>query len=98
MGPITGGSVDANETGASSVFDLTFGPDAAGSWEVTLVEDPFDFSSDVSLDLGPLSPSDLPFPSTAPLPGALPLFAGGLGVFGFLMMRKKRKPTSLAAT
>ena len=29
-------------------------------------------------------------PSATPLPGALPLFAGGLGFVGFLLRRRKR--------
>jgi hypothetical protein len=35
--------------------------------------------------------------STAPLPGALPLFATGLGALGLLGWRRKRKATALAA-
>ena len=35
--------------------------------------------------------------SATPLPAALPLFAGGLGVIGLLARRKKRKATTLAA-
>jgi len=33
-------------------------------------------------------------PAATPLPGALPLFAGGLGVFGVLARRRKRKKTA----
>jgi hypothetical protein len=32
-----------------------------------------------------------------PLPGTLPLFASGLGVMGWLVWRKKRKPVALAS-
>jgi hypothetical protein len=35
--------------------------------------------------------------AATPLPGALPLFAGGLGVMGFLARRRKRKSATLAA-
>ncbi len=31
---------------------------------------------------------------TTPLPAALPLFASGLGVFGFIAARRKRKPVA----
>ena len=30
-------------------------------------------------------------PPTTPLPAALPLFAGGLGLFGLLARRRKKK-------
>jgi hypothetical protein len=36
-------------------------------------------------------------PTTTPLPAALPLFAGGLGVIGFLAGRRKRKAAAVAA-
>jgi hypothetical protein len=36
-------------------------------------------------------------PSTIPLPAALPLFATGIGGFGFLGWRRKRKAQALAA-
>ena len=35
--------------------------------------------------------------AATPLPAALPLFAGGLGVIGLLARRRKRKTTTLAA-
>jgi hypothetical protein len=35
--------------------------------------------------------------STTPLPAALPLFAGGLGMIGFLSRRRKQKTIALAA-
>ena len=34
--------------------------------------------------------------ATTPLPAALPLFAGGLGVLGFLAKRRKRKASAMA--
>lgn len=36
-------------------------------------------------------------PSATPLPAALPLFAGGLGVLGWLARRKKQKAQAIAA-
>ena len=36
-------------------------------------------------------------PSLSPLPAALPLFASGLGVMGFLARRRKRKVTAALA-
>jgi hypothetical protein len=35
--------------------------------------------------------------STTPLPAALPLFAGGLGMIGFISRRRKQKTITLAA-
>lgn len=43
---------------------------------------------------GAWSVSDPPF--ATPLPAALPLFAGGLGVFGLLGWRRKRKAAALS--
>jgi hypothetical protein len=43
------------------------------------------------------APQDLGFLAATPLPAALPLFAGGLGVMGLLGRRKKRKALALAA-
>jgi len=39
---------------------------------------------------------DLPFTAATPLPAALPLFASGLGVVGFLGLRRKRKAAAIA--
>lgn len=36
-------------------------------------------------------------PGATPVPAALPLFAGGAGVFGFLSWRRKRKAAAIAA-
>jgi hypothetical protein len=44
-----------------------------------------------------LSLSDPSSPSATPLPAALPLFAGGLGVIGLVAGRRKRKSAGLAA-
>jgi hypothetical protein len=35
--------------------------------------------------------------STTPLPAALPLFAGGIGLVGVLSWRRKHKPLAIAA-
>ena len=40
---------------------------------------------------------DLPLPSATPLPAALPLFAGGLGLIGFLSLRRKQNGSATAA-
>jgi hypothetical protein len=40
------------------------------------------------------SPQDLGYLAATPLPAALPLFAGGLGMVGFLARRKKRNAQS----
>ncbi len=39
---------------------------------------------------------NLPFTAATPLPAALPLFASGLGVVGFLGLRRKRKAAAIA--
>ena len=40
---------------------------------------------------------DLPLPSATPLPAALPLFAGGLGLIGFFSRRRKRNGSATSA-
>jgi hypothetical protein len=40
---------------------------------------------------------DLTDPSPTPIPGALPLFAGGLGMVGFLSRRKKKNARRVSA-
>jgi hypothetical protein len=40
---------------------------------------------------------DLTDPSPTPIPGALPLFAGGLGMVGFLSRRKKKNAQRVSA-
>jgi hypothetical protein len=58
------------------------------------------FSSITLVSDGPVGSYNVPeieFVTATPLPAALPLFAGGLGLFGFISGRKKRKAASLAA-
>jgi hypothetical protein len=43
------------------------------------------------------SPIPLALPSATPLPAALPLFAGGLGLIGFLSRRRKQNGSATAA-
>jgi hypothetical protein len=78
-------------------------PNTGGAWT--------EFSFDVTgsgLDTFELSFGDNPGwialdnfsvtdPPAAPLPGALPLFAGGLGVMGLLGWRRKRQAAAVAA-
>ena len=52
-----------------------------------------------SLTISAAHAADAPVPTvtvigTTPLPGALPLFASGLGMMGFLGWRRKRKPAA----
>jgi hypothetical protein len=47
----------------------------------------------VSIDVTP----GAPLPTTTPLPATLPLFAGGLGLVGFLTKRRKSAKQALAA-
>jgi hypothetical protein len=67
-----------------------------GNWEVafTLESDPM---GSVALDIGNFGPAT-EFAAATPLPAALPLFAGGLGVMGLFARRKKRKNTTAIAT
>jgi len=44
-----------------------------------------------------LGPTPEDFPSSTPLPAALPHFAAGLGAFGLLGWRRKRKSEAVAA-
>jgi hypothetical protein len=40
---------------------------------------------------GDVTAQAAPFPGQTPIPGALPLFAGGAGLLGFLGLRRRRK-------
>jgi hypothetical protein len=69
----------------------------------TLVSTPVFYSAAYTQNGGPgaqingsFNDSTTP-PSTIPLPAALPLFATGIGGFGFLGWRRKRKAQALAA-
>jgi hypothetical protein len=80
----TNGTVTNTElaTVLGSLTQLAIGLD----WNVG---DDFSTLDNVVLTAGP--------PSATPLPAALPLFAGGLGMIGFLSHRKKRKQGKLTA-
>ena len=57
-----------------------------GSWHALDQDEP-------SLNIGAI----VELPATVPLPGALPLFAGGLGILGLLARRRNSKPAATAA-
>lgn len=67
-------------------FNLADGV-TSGTWSIS--------DSGTSLTLGLLYGDDPP--TEAPLPGALPLFASGLGAMGLLLGRRKRKAAASAA-
>ena len=76
---------------SSDSWEATFGQGTDSTWNVfiTVNGDPYggiEFSYS-----GPLSPLSDPDPTATPLPTALPLFAGGLGLLGFFGARKRRK-------
>jgi hypothetical protein len=100
----SGSALSPNST-LSLVFDvfLTSGtfanwkPDFKIDWTGTpivknngkLMDRPYDL---VSLELDPsFPPREIDPPAATPLPGALPLFAGGLAAFGLFMRRRKQK-------
>jgi hypothetical protein len=73
------------------------------SGTATTFFDPFFFLDQSLVDLGysiTVSPgigNSLEVASATPLPAALPLFATGIGAFGLLGWRRKKKATALAA-
>jgi hypothetical protein len=72
----------------SIVDNDLFGNNFALSWAMTCANDVI--QGQVQLPGGDLT-------GTVPLPAALPLFAGGLGVMGLLARRRKRKAAADAA-
>ncbi len=88
----TGPALAANST-LTFVFDVTlssgtfagYDPDFKINWDGT--KNNYDL---VSQALAPTDP-----PTVTPLPGALPLFAGGLALVGFLTGRRKRNVVSI---
>jgi hypothetical protein len=92
-----------NLTTATSL-GIDSSPQSAGSLEfVQLSGLPFIFGDNYELKVIAAATGDVNFPvnidgnvtvNNTPLPGALPLMAGGLGVFGLFMRRKKRSGTA----
>jgi hypothetical protein len=89
----TGPALAANST-LTFVFDVTlssgtfagYDPDFKINWDGT--KNNYDLVSQA------LAPTDPPLTAT-PLPGALPLFAGGLALVGFVTGRRKRSALSI---
>lgn len=77
---------------------LAFDPTANGSYLVTLA---YDLVTPPATSGGVAGASALPQVqiqiNATPIPASLPLFAGGLGLMGFLVRRKKRKSTATKA-
>jgi hypothetical protein len=86
VGPVQGGTDDEGLLlgGTLQLFDITKWAFATDGTPIAL-----SYFADIPGVQGTLS---IDFVGTAtPLPGALPLFASGLGVVGFLAKRRKRK-------
>jgi hypothetical protein len=67
----------------SNIFNNLLGSTFTLAWEITCANDVI--LASVTL------PGDAPAPNPTPLPAAFPLFAGGLGVIGFLSSRRRKK-------
>jgi len=84
---------------------LPTGITSLGTWElITLsVTATGTITGDIGLELGAsMTDNDQPHEvdfvvGASPLPAALPLFAGGLGLMGFLGLRKRRSSAEVAA-
>lgn len=76
-------------------LDLLFSPRPDGV-QLSALIDPA-FTTDILGGQFIYSPGVFSAASETPLPAALPLFAGGLGVIGFLARRRKRKAAAIAA-
>ena len=88
-----------------------FNSDNYGFYEVALFSDPNVLASNISIPetgdwqdvsayfggpVGSVLIRSVEEATTVPLPAALPLFAGGLGLMGLLARRKKRKAAAEA--
>ena len=90
-------------TGANGGGTCTVGAYVAGVLPITYGHDLITFTTDFTFSSiefasgqNALEFADVSVSNT-PLPAALPLFAGGLGVMGLLARRKKRKFTAITA-
>jgi hypothetical protein len=91
MFTVSGGVLTAINYNAfvDNTYGLSLAPQGVAQ---TFYGDLIDTSTELE-DEGPLV-----FPSATPLPAALPLFAGGLGLIGLIAGRKRRKnAASIAA-
>jgi hypothetical protein len=86
LGAVTITMVDGSYIDYSIVDDGLLGNTFALAWDMTC-------ANDVIQGLVTLSSTDL---QGTPLPAALPLFAGGLGVIGMLARRRKQKNAATA--
>jgi len=80
-------------------ISLTSGPanlTTTGTWSGTAVVGDFQTADD-TLFLNPTSVTITQLTAATPLPAAMPLFAGGLAVVGWLARNRKRKATPVAA-
>ena len=102
---ITSGSSTPSQTfttlSTSLLFWQDWGPNSynflATATSATLQFSVTNQKYDIGLDAVSVSAAPLTAASAAPLPAALPLFASGLGVMGFLGWRRKRKAQAIAA-
>ena len=88
------GTYTSDPTQPSDYFSIGLGTTitpAIGETLYAIINDSYypDNSASYSATLAPIS-------SSTPLPATLPLFAGGLGVFGLFYRRKKRNAAHMA--
>jgi hypothetical protein len=91
-GPVQAGTDDEGLLvgGTLQLFDIT-------KWSFAVDGTPIALSYFAELSPGVQGTLSIDFVSNTPVPAALPLFASGLGVIGFLTKRRKRKQAALAA-
>ena len=77
---------------SSDSWEATFGQGTSSTWNVFITVDGDPYGGIEFSYSGLLSPLGDPDPTVTPLPAALPLVAGGLGLIG-LIGRRKRKRT-----
>lgn len=86
-------AIQANGTISFTLYNMAqlLGPTFALAWEMTCANDV------ILVNVNKSDVCDTCGSGQAPVPAALPLFAGGLGFLGFLSSRRKRRLAKLAA-
>jgi hypothetical protein len=92
-------SLDFNDFPARSFFDVFVDIDIPflGSFGGAVWESDRHLGGEPNSSVNPvIATAPLTDPVATPLPAAFPLFAGGLGILGFVASRRKRKATAAA--